>query len=297
MRVVVTGSHGLIGSALVDALRADGHEVTRLVRHLPGAPDEARWDPDGGTVERERLEGQDAVVHLAGVGIGDARWTPAHKAAVRESRVRGTTALAEALAGLERRPTVLASGSAIGYYGDRGDEELTEESSAGNGFLAEVVQAWEAATVAAREAGMRVVHLRSGVVLAAHGGALGKLLLPFRLGLGGRVGTGRQWMSWITLPDEVAAIRHALTTAGMSGPVDLTAPTPVRQRDFAKALGRALHRPTVLPTPTLALRAVLGREGVREMLLAGQRVLPARLEASGFMWRHPQLDAALASIL
>jgi uncharacterized protein (TIGR01777 family) len=296
VRVLVSGSSGLIGSALVARLRAEGHEVTPLVRRLPRSG-EAAWDPKEGTTDAPALEGHDAVVHLAGAGLGDHRWTQSYKAEILHSRKEGTSLLARSLAGLERPPKVLASGSAVGFYGDRGDETLTEESGPGAGFLAEVVRQWEAATAPAEEAGIRVVHLRTGVVQSPKGGALGKLLLPFRLGLGGRIGSGRQWLSWISIDDEVGAILHVLQHQELRGPVNLTAPNPVRYGDYAQALGKALGRPAVLPTPALALQLLLGREMVREMLLSGQRVLPAKLQASGYQHRHPELDGALADLL
>ncbi len=293
MRVLITGSHGLIGGSLAAALRRDGHQVTPVVRGLPKAG-EASWDPSEGTADAAALEGHDAAVHLAGAGIGDHRWTRRYKEQVLGSRTRGTTLLATTLAGLQRPPAVLVSGSAVGYYGDRGDQPLTEDDGPGAGFMADVVRQWEASTAPAEEAGIRVVHVRSGVVQAPEGGSLGRLLLPFRLGVGGRWGSGRQWLSWVHVDDEVGGIRHAIENAGLRGPVNLTSPNPVRVADYARALGRAVRRPAVLPTPTLALYAILGRELTREMMLAGQRVLPTRLEASGFTFRHPDIDEALA---
>ncbi|MDQ6927473.1 MAG: TIGR01777 family oxidoreductase [Actinomycetota bacterium] len=278
MRVAITGSHGLIGTALIEALEADGDEITRL----------PRGDVNAGT-----LEGQDAVVNLAGAGIGDHRWTDEYKAKVLASRVKGTTTLARALAGLARPPQVLASGSAVGYYGDRGDAELTEASGPGSGFLSEVVQQWETAAAPATDAGIRVVNLRSGVVLTRRGGALKKQLLPFKLGLGGRLGGGKQYLSWISLDDEVGAIRHVLTNESVRGPVNLSAPTPVTNAEFTKTLGATLRRPAVIPVPTLALDLLFGRQMVREMLLSGQRVLPAVLQAHGYEFRHPVLADAL----
>jgi uncharacterized protein (TIGR01777 family) len=296
MRVIVTGSHGLIGGELVTRLGQAGHHVTRLVRSRPGA-DEAAWDPAAGTIEADKLEGHDGAVHLAGVGIGDHRWTDEHKRAVLDSRVQGTGLLARTLAGLSSPPAVLVSGSAVGYYGDRGDEELTEDSGRGTGFLADVVAAWEAAADPAAESGIRVVLARSGVVLTAKGGALKKQLLPFKLGMGGRLGTGRQWLSWISLDDEVSALVHALTTASLSGPANLTSPEPVTNAEFTATLARVLHRPAVLPVPTLALRTLFGRQMVDEMMLGGQRVLPAALDASGFAFAHPTLESALREAL
>lgn len=297
MKVAITGSTGLIGSALVRSLEADGHQVTRLVRGQPSGPRQVAWDPTGGVIDAAGLEGHDAAVHLAGAGLGDHRWTDDYKAKVLDSRVAGTSLLAETLASLDRPPAVLASGSAVGYYGDRGDEELTEASPPGTGFLAEVVQAWEAAAMPARQGGIRVALVRSGVVQSPQGGALKRLLLPFKLGLGGRIGSGRQWLSWVSLDDEVGAIRHVLGDESVSGPVNLTAPNPVTNAEFTRALGRVLHRPTLLPTPTPALQLVLGRELVSEMLLGGQRVLPAVLQASGYSFVHPSLEEALADMV
>jgi uncharacterized protein len=290
VKVIVTGSHGLIGGAVVSSLEGDGHQVTSLVRP-------SMWDPAAGTIDAARLEGHDAVVHLAGAGIGDARWTPARKAEILRSRVDGTLLLARALAGLDDPPAVLASGSAVGYYGDRGDEELTESSGPGQGFLAGVVRQWEEATGPASAAGIRVVHLRTGVVLSPRGGALAKLLPPFRLGLGGRFGSGRQWFSWVTLADEVAAIRHVLENARVAGPVNVTAPSPVTNASLAATLGRVLGRPTVLPTPVFAVKLRYGAELVDEMLLSGQRVLPAALTAAGFRFGQPELEPALRDLL
>lgn len=296
MRILVSGSSGLIGRALVPALEADGHQVTRLVRRAAG-PGEAGWDPEAGRLDPADVEGHDAVVHLAGVGIGDHRWTAKHKAAVRDSRVKGTTLLAETLASLDRRPAALLSASAVGIYGLRGDEELTEAASPGTGFLADVVQEWEAATAPAARAGIRVALLRSGVVLSTAGGALKKQLLAFKLGIGGKLGSGRQWLSWITLDDHVAATRHVLATPSLAGPVNLTAPSPVTNAGFTRALGRALRRPTFMPVPTVALDLLFGREMVREMITGGQRVVPAALNASGFTFRHPEIEPALRALL
>jgi uncharacterized protein len=267
------------------------------VRREPGRSSEVRWDPAAGRIDAAALEGHDAVVNLAGAGIGDRRWTAKHKAAIRESRVQGTDLLARTLASLDRPPAVLASGAAVGYYGSRGDEELTEESGPGTGFLSRVVQDWETATAPAREAGIRVATLRSGVVLSPRGGALQRQLLPFRLGLGGRLGSGDQWFSWISIDDEVGAIRHVLTNDNVEGPVNVTAPGPVTNAQFTASLGRALRRPTFLPTPTAALWLLFGREMVAEMLLTSHRVLPAVLTASGYSFRHPAVDAALADLL
>jgi uncharacterized protein (TIGR01777 family) len=290
MRICVTGSSGLIGSALIARLEADGHEVTRLRRG-------AQWDPQGGRCEPAALAGHDAVVHLAGEGIGDHRWTPEHKRRVLESRVNGTGALARALAGLDVTPSVLVSSSAVGYYGNRGSETLTEESAAGDDFLAEVCAKWEAATQPAVDAGIRVVTLRTGIVLSSSGGAHKPLLPLFRLGVGGRLGSGQQYWSWITIDDEVAAIVHCLSNSSVTGAVNATGPEPVTNAEFASTLGKVLHRPAVLPVPRLALAARLGGEAADVMLLAGQRVLPAKLEATGFVFRHRTLEQGLRAVL
>jgi hypothetical protein len=297
MDVLVTGAHGLIGSALIPRLRADGHRVVRLVRSEPEGSDDVRWDPAAGAIDADGLAGVDAVVHLAGAGIGDKKWTPARKQLILDSRTQGTDLLARTLAGLARPPKVLLSGSAVGYYGDRGAEELTEVSAPGDDFPARVCTAWEAATAPAEEAGIRVVHLRTGIVLAAHGGALQRMLLPFKLGLGGRIGAGDQYMSWIALDDHVAAMQHLLTAESVRGAVNLTAPNPVTNVEFTRALGDALHRPTVLPTPLLPLKAVYGAELVEHLLVNGQRVLPRVLEQSGYEFAHAQLDDALRAVL
>lgn len=297
MRIAVTGSSGLIGSALVTSLEADDHTVVRLVRRAPSGPSEVQWDPEGGAIDAGALEGVEAVVNLAGQGIGQKRWTEAEKRRVRDSRVRGTTLLAETLAGLGSPPAVLVSGSAIGWYGIRGDEVLDEKSTPGTGFLAEVAQAWEAATAAAEAAGIRVVHLRTGIVLSPKGGSLDRLLPLFRLGLGGKVGRGDQWWSWVTLEDEVGLIRHALDTATIAGPMNATAPGAARNVEITKALGAALHRPTFLSVPKFALAIVLGRQLAEEVALAGQRVVPAVAEATGYTFRHPDLATAIPAIV
>jgi uncharacterized protein (TIGR01777 family) len=295
MRVAVTGSRGLIGSALVAALEAGGDEVTRVVRGHPGHANVA-WDPAKGTIGAEGLEGVDAVVHLAGESIAAGRWTQARKDAIRRSRVDGTRLLAETLTRLEHRPRLLLSASAVGYYGSRGDEPLTEESPPGTGFLAEVCRAWEAAARPAGDAGIRVVTPRFGMVLAREGGALPRMLTPFRLGLGGVIGSGAQYVSWIALPDLVALLRFLMGADGLAGPVNAVAPRPVTNREFTKALGRVLGRPTVVPVPPFVVRLVFGEMG-EAVLLGGQRVLPARLETAGFRFRTPDLEAALTSAL
>jgi uncharacterized protein (TIGR01777 family) len=295
--VLVTGAHGLIGSALLPRLRADGHRVVRLVRDDPEGSDDVRWDPAAGTIDAAGLEGVDAVVHLAGAGIGDRKWTPARKQLILESRTQSTDLLARTLAGLSRQPQVLLSGSAVGFYGDRGAEELTEGSGPGDDFPARVCVAWEAATAPAEAAGIRVVHLRTGIVLARHGGALQRLLLPFKLGLGGRVGSGDQYMSWITLDDHVGAMRHLLTNDSVRGAANLTAPNPATNAEFTRALGAAVHRPTVLPTPLLPLKAVYGDELVERLLVIGQRALPRALEESGYRFTHTDVDDALRAVV
>jgi uncharacterized protein (TIGR01777 family) len=292
MDVVVSGASGFIGSALVESLRADGHRVRTLRRGGITAGDEIGWDPDAGRIDAPALEGVDAVVHLAGEGIGEQRWTDEQKRKIRESRVRGTAALAAAVASRERKPRVFVAASAIGYYGDRGDEILTEDSTSGDDFLAEVCRAWEAETTTAADAGVRTVNTRTGVVLAPHGGALQRMLLPFKLGIGGRQGSGKQWMSWITLTDHVAALRHVIDNDSVRGPVNFTAPNPVTNAEFARTLGRALHRPTVLPTPMFALKLRYGDELVDSLLLVSQRVVPRKLEASSFVFSAPTLPRA-----
>jgi uncharacterized protein (TIGR01777 family) len=271
----------------------------RVVRSGTPSADTLRWDPDSGAIDASGLEGLDAVVHLAGAGIGDKKWTDERKQLILQSRVVGTTLLATTLAGLARPPSVLVSGSAIGWYGDRGDEELTEESRppATPDFPSDVCRQWEAATAPAEAAGIRTVHLRTGIVLAAHGGTLAKLLTPFRLGLGGRQGSGRQYMSWIALDDEVGAILQAIGHDALAGPLNATAPAPATNAEFATTLGRVLGRPTILPTPTAPLKLVYGSELVERLLLAGQRVLPARLGASGYEFVSPTLEGALRRVL
>ncbi len=297
MDVLVTGAHGLIASALIPRLRADGHRVVRLVRGEPEGSDDVRWDPPAGAIDTAGLEGVDAVVHLAGAGIGDKKWSPARKQLIVDSRTQSTDLLARTLAGLGNTPKVLLSGSAVGYYGNRGAEELTEASAPGDDFLARACVAWEAATIPAEEAGIRVVHLRTGIVLAAHGGALHQMLVPFKLGLGGRIGSGDQYMSWITLDDHVGAMRHLLTDESVRGAVNVTAPNPVTNVEFTRALGRVLHRPTVLPTPLFPLKAVYGAELIEHLLVNGQRVLPRVLEHTDYEFAHLQLDDALRAVL
>ncbi len=296
MKVAITGSNGLIGSALVAALEARGDAVVRVVR---GDGEGIHWDPERATIEASALEGVDAVVHLAGEGIGEKRWTPEQKQKILDSRVKGTTLIATTIAGLERQPSVFVSASAIGWYGNRGDEVLTEASGppSPDEFLAEVCTKWEAATAPAEAAGIRTVHLRTGIVLSASGGALGRMLTPFKLGLGGRIASGHQYMSWMALDDEVGAILHALDHAEVNGVINATAPSPATNSEFTAALGTVLKRPTVLPTPLLPLKALYGKELVQRLLVDGQRVLPTRLEMTGYQFRYPTLDAALRAIV
>jgi uncharacterized protein (TIGR01777 family) len=297
LRIAVSGGGGLVGSALAAALGGEGHRVVGLVRRKSAAgPDEVLWDPATGRIDTAALEGVDAMVHLAGENIASARWSAAQKERIRTSRIEGTRLVAGALAGLARPPRVLVNASAIGYYGDRDDELLDEDSASGSGFLAETCVAWEAATEPAYRAGLRVVLLRIGIVLSMAGGALGRMLTPFRLGLGGRVGDGRQFMSWIALDDLVEVIRRAVLDESLAGPINAVAPRPVRNAEFTRALGRALRRPTPLPVPAWAVRLAFGEMG-EALLLAGARVAPARLERAGFAFRHADVGAALRSIL
>ncbi len=297
MDIAVTGSSGLIGTALTDSLVADGHRVVPVVRS--GAVDGSiSWDPSAGTIDAAGLEGLDAVVHLAGEGIASGPWTTKQRGRIRDSRVDGTGLLADTLAGLSRPPAVLVSGSAIGYYGSRGDEVLTESSTPGSGFLPDVCVAWEAATAPATTAGIRTVHLRTGIVLDPAGGSLGKQLLAFKLGLGARAGNGRQWLSWISLADEVAAIRHALDHPTLDGAVNLTAPAPVTNAEFTKAVAAALHRPAFLVFPRAIRRLPFGIGPlVDSLLFDSARVRPDALLGSGFEFTHPELVPALDDIL
>ena len=299
MRIVISGSSGLIGSALVSSLRTQGHTVVRLVRRAAQGDGDIQWDPANGTLDRASIVGADAVINLSGAGIGDRRWTEAYKRELLDSRLRTTELLATTIAAIDspdQRPSVFLSGSAIGWYGPRGDEELTEASSPGSTFLADICAQWEAATGAAEAAGVRTAHLRTGIVLTPAGGALKKQLPLFKLGLGGRFGRGDQWQSWISLDDEVAAIQFLLT-ADVSGAVNLTAPHPVTNQEFTRTLGKVLKRPTVVPIPSFGPKLLLGGELADALLFTGQRVLPARLGAAGFEFRHPTLEVALRALL
>ena len=294
MKVVVSGSSGLIGTALVPALEADGHEVVRLVRRPPASASEVEWDPTAGVLELSSLAGVDAVVNLSGANL-DQRWTEKRKREIVDSRVATTALLARTMASAERKPSVFLVAGGVGIYGDRGDEILTEESELGSGFLADLGQAWEAAAAPAREAGIRTVSFRQGVVLSRKGGALAKMLTPFKLGLGGRVGSGRQWWSWVSRDDAVAAYRRALGDE-LDGPVNLVSPNPATSVQFTKSLGRAVGRPTVFPLPGLAVKTLFGERG-EAVLLEGQRALPARLLDAGYSFQHGELDQALERAL
>jgi uncharacterized protein (TIGR01777 family) len=290
VKVAISGASGLIGSALVPALRTAGHDVLTLVRREAREPGEVSWDPAAGRLDATDLAGVDAVVNLSGANLGQ-RWTEARKREILSSRVDTTSLLSRTMAGLDPKPAVFVVAGGIGIYGDRGDEILTESSSLGTGFAAEVGRAWEAAAEPARAAGIRTVGFRQGIVLARDGGALERMLLPFKLGVGGRVGSGKQWWSWVSLDDVVAGYRRALE-GDLEGAVNLTSPNPATNRDFTKALGRALSRPTIFPAPALAIRTLFGEMG-QTMLLEGQRGLPKRLLDDGFEFAYPELDTAL----
>jgi uncharacterized protein (TIGR01777 family) len=305
MKILLSGAHGLIGSALRTRLLGEGHDVVvlkRLGNTKSRADDGAAsisWDPANARIDGVALASSGpfhGVVHLGGAGIGDKRWTQARRREIRSSRLDSTELLAREIAQLEPRPDVFIVASAIGYYGDRGSETLTEDSARGDGFLAQLCQEWESATNPASEAGVRVVNLRSGIVLSVRGGALARQLPLFRLGLGGRLGNGRQFVSWISLNDEVGVIRHAIENPALVGPLNATAPDPVTNAAFTKALGRALHRPALFVVPRPALALALGAELVDEMLLASQRVMPAKLISSEFQFVHPQLESALMTL-
>ncbi|MBA2425142.1 MAG: TIGR01777 family protein [Actinobacteria bacterium] len=293
MRVAVTGASGLIGSALVPVLREAKHEVLSLVRRTPTHADEAQWDPAAGTIDVDALQGVDAIVHLAGENIGQ-RWTETSRRRILDSRVQGTRLVAETAAALDPQPALLAA-SAMGFYGQQGDQEFTESSPRGQGFLADVVDAWEQAAEVAREAGVRVVQFRQGLVLSKDGGALGRMLLPFRLGVGGRIGGGRQWWSWVAIDDLAAAYLFALERP-LDGLYNLAAPGVVRNADFVDALGNVLSRPTIFPLPGFAVRLAFGEMG-EEMLLGGQRIDSERLRGEGFEFAYPELEGALEHVL
>ena len=292
MRIAITGATGLVGSALVPRLQAAGHRVDRLVRKepAPGSTD-IRWDPANGRLDAEALEGVDVVIHLAGENVGEGRWTEERKKQLLESRTQGTTLLATTLAGLRRKPEVLISASAVGWYGDRGEQELDEQSGPGGGFLAEVCRAWEAGAKPAEQAGIRLVHPRIGVVLSTQGGALAQLLTPARMGVAGPVGSGRQYFPWLSMGDLLAALDF-LMGSGHKGVYNVCGPKPVTNRELMQALGRVLHRPAILPLPAFAVRTLFGEMG-QEILLGGQKVLPKRLLSEGFVFGDTDLDSFL----
>ena len=295
MRILMSGGSGLIGTAVGSRLEAEGHTVVRLVRRPPKAG-ELTWDPVAGTLDPAAFDGCDAVINLSGANIGDKRWTDQYKAELVSSRLLATELLANTMADLDHKPEVFLSGSAVGWYGDRGDERLDELSAPRDDFLSDLCQQWEAATAVAEKVCIRTVHLRTGIVLSAKGGALKKQLPLFKLGLGGRFGNGHQWQSWISIDDEVGAIVHLLTSE-ICGAVNLTAPNPVTNIEFTATLAKVLHRPAVLPVPTFGPKLLLGREMVDSLLLGGQRVLPTVLQRSGYEFQHTTLDAALRDVL
>ena len=295
MKVLISGATGMIGSALSQELADGGHRVNRLTRS-PGSSDDVGWDPSAGEVSTSRLEGVDAVVHLAGESIAEGRWTSARKRRILESRRQGTRLLAETIANLSEPPGVMVSASAVGYYGDRGNELLREQSGPGNNFLAEVCQVWEGAADPARRAGIRVVHTRFGIVLSPKGGALGTTLPIFKLGGGGRIGNGRQYWSWVALDDVVGSIIHALTSDALEGPANVGSPNPLTNAEYTKVLGKVLNRPTFFAVPAPAIRVVIG--GMADaLLLASQRMEPAKLEETGYEFRYPELEGALRHLL
>ena len=296
MKILITGASGLIGRALTTELKAQGHTVIAAVRREARRNDEVQWDPAGGVLAPSAFDGVNAVVHLAGAGIGDKRWTDSYKKEILESRTLSTSLLARTMAALDTQPTVFLSGSAIGYYGAMQDEKLDETSSIGDGFLADICGQWEQAAQPAIDAGIRTVFLRTGIVLSPQGGALKKQLPLFKLGVGGRFGNGKQWQSWISITDEVNAIIHLLTSS-ISGPVNLTAPEPVTNAEFTRTLASVLSRPAVLPIPTFGPKLVLGGELANALLFTGQRVIPSALTRDGFVFAHQTLDAALRALL
>lgn len=297
MKVAITGATGLVGTALTKFLESKGDQVFPITRSKEGMGMEAiLWSPQEGQIEKEKLEGIDAVVHLAGENIASGRWNAELKRKIVESREKGTRLIAQTIAQLENPPEVLVSSSAIGYYGDRGETQLTEDSPPGTGFLPDTCKVWEEATSPAEEAGIRVVIIRTGIVLSDQGGALEKMLLPFKLGMGGKIGSGKQYMSWIALEDLVRLIHFSITNSDVKGPVNGTAPCPVTNREFTKTLGKVLKRPTCLPVPAVAARFALG-EMADDLLLASANVIPAKLEEHGFLFELLSLEDALQSIL
>jgi len=297
MRVLVSGSSGLVGTALMEALRRSGHTVNRLVR-VGGVsgPGDVSWDSVSGKIADGGLEGADSVVHLAGASIAEGRWTASRKRLLRTSRVEATRHLVDALGRLSRPPKVLVSASAIGYYGDRGEELLTEQSAPGNDFLSRLARDWETEVARAEQYGIRTVMLRFGVILSPAGGALARMLLPFKLGVGGRLGSGKQWMSWLSLPEAVGIVQYAIENEALRGAVNAVAPNPARNAEFTRTLANLLHRPAIFPAPAFALKLALGEMG-EALLLSSQRVIPARLRERSYRFAHPELEAALRAVL
>jgi len=296
MKILIGGSHGLVGTALIKSLEAEGHEIYQLVRYAPRSDSEIEWSPDRYSIALALIEGFDAVVNLAGESIAEGRWTEDKKRRIRESRVKGTKLLGDALANLANRPKTFICASAIGIYGNRGDEILTETSAPGSDFLADVCVEWEKATALATEQGIRVVNARFGVILDKNGGALKKMLPPFRMGVGGKIGSGKQWMSWIALDDVVGALKFALGNETLRGPVNFVAPNPVTNAEFTKTLGKALSRPTLFPIPAFGVRLLFGEMG-EALLLGGQRVAPKQLVSKGYQFQYSQIEAALPDVL
>jgi uncharacterized protein (TIGR01777 family) len=296
MKILISGASGLVGTALIKSLERQGHEIFRLVRHAPNSQSEVEWSPDRYSIALARIEGFDAVVSLAGESVSEGRWTDEKKKRIRESRVKGTKLLGDALANLAQPPKTFICASATGYYGNRGEEVLTEDSAPGDDFLAEVCVEWEKATALATEKGIRVVNTRFGIILDKKGGALAKMLPPFRLGVGGKLGSGKQWMSWIALDDIIGGIEFALANDSVKGPVNFVAPNPVTNAEFTKTLGKVLSRPTLLSVPNFALHLLFG-EMADTLLLASQRAQPAKLTKSGYGFRYSELETALRSVL
>jgi uncharacterized protein (TIGR01777 family) len=296
MKILISGSHGLVGTALIKSLASEGDDIFRLVRYAPSSETEIEWSPERYSIALARLEGFDAVVHLAGESIAEGRWTDEKKKRIRESRVKGTRLLGDALANLTNPPRTFVCASAIGYYGDRGDELLTEASAPGKDFLSDVCVEWEKATALASEKGIRVVNCRFGIILDAKGGALKQMLPPFRMGVGGKIGSGKQWMSWIALDDVVRGIKFALANDSIRGPVNFVAPAPVTNARFTKTLGKVLSRPTLFPIPAFGVRLLFG-EMADALLLSSQRVAPTVLQTSNFLIQYSQLDSALRQVL
>ena len=295
-KILVAGSSGLIGTALVSSLQSDGHEVCRLVRRPVKAANEIHWDPESGLLEGNALEGFDVIIHLGGEGIGDKRWSKSRKEKILTSRVVSSKLLSEKIAILDSKPEVFILANAIGWYGSRGEEELTEESKKGEGFLSEVCLEWESSAEAVQDSGVRTIYLRSGIVLSSSGGVLAKMLPPFKLGIGGKMGSGKQWMSWISLDDEVGAITHLMNNKKCNGAYNLTAPEPVTNYEFTKTLGRTLKRPSILPLPGFMLRILFGSRAI-SLMIEGQKVLPKRLQESGYIFNHSTLAEALSDLL